>query len=132
MSLKGDINFTSPDTWHAVMEDGNVVVLVHEPNRFVYDPTNHGILQRCRREIKLWHYKEVTKVEFETLGAICDLLEIDITEFIDWEKHYVDGNRECNTTSNDDFRRPPRKGFSGLYQRWRMFWLQVWIRPHRT
>ena len=132
MSLKGDINFTSPDVWNAVMEDGNVVVLVHEPNRFVYDPTNHGILQRCRREIKLWHYKEVTKVEFETLGAICDLPEIDITEFIDWEKRHVNGNRECNTTSKDDSGRPSRKGLSGLYQRWRMFWVSLWIRPHRA
>lgn len=134
MISKGHIAslFTSTDVWYAVSEEGKVVVLVHEPNRFIHDPAKGGILQRCRRELKIWNHAEVTKEEFETLGAICDLPEIDITEFIEWEKRYVNGITESEDTSSHDTGRPSGKGLSGLYQRWRMFWLQVWIRPHQA
>jgi len=117
------IHFTLPDAWYTVMEDGNAVVLVYEPNTIIYDPAAGGLLQRCRRELKIWNYKEVTKEEFETLGAICNLPEIDITEFIEWQKRYVNGDRECNSTGSHDIERASGKGLSGLYQRWRVFWL---------
>ena len=123
VSLKNDIHYTLPDEWYTVMENGKAVVLVYEPNKIIHDPANGGILQRCRRELKLWNYKEVTKEEFETLGAICDLPEIDITEFIDWEKRYVNGITGSEDTGSHDTERASGKGLSGLYQRWRVFWL---------
>lgn len=86
--MRHGIDYVEVEKWYAMQKCGEVVVVLHDPNPYVIEPSIDKPIQIVtKRPARGWDgCKEISKVEAETLDVICEVPTIELTQFHRWEE----------------------------------------------